>query len=267
MISAAFNELSLHVQTRGQGPELVFIHGWGMHGGIWDDVAGELESQFRIHQVDLPGHGQSPLNENAFELPTVTEQLYSTLATILEEPAVIVGWSLGGMVATHFATQYPRLVHKLVLIATNLRFSKTEDWPDAVEQDLLNLFANELTHNFSATLQRFLALQVKGDEYARQTLRELRQRITRQKEPDAKALEGGLQILSNDDLRQHVGQLNVPVKCIFGEHDMLVPESVVKKINILIPNCNSRVIEGAGHAPFISHSAEFLKELKEFIHE
>ncbi|NHZ69836.1 MAG: alpha/beta fold hydrolase, partial [Thermotogales bacterium] len=49
----------LHVDVYGAGPDLVLVHGWGMHGGIWSDWAGELSSCFRVWVVDLPGHGNS----------------------------------------------------------------------------------------------------------------------------------------------------------------------------------------------------------------
>ena len=50
---------SLKISSRGQGPELVLLHGWAMHSGIWGGVVDVLASEFRVNLVDLPGHGQS----------------------------------------------------------------------------------------------------------------------------------------------------------------------------------------------------------------
>ncbi len=47
----------LHVEVTGSGAPLVLLHGWGMHGGVWTDVAAQLAQDFRVHSVDLPGHG------------------------------------------------------------------------------------------------------------------------------------------------------------------------------------------------------------------
>ena len=50
----------LHVERMGAGPDLVMIHGWAMHSGIWNGVRDLLAARYRLHLVDLPGHGQSP---------------------------------------------------------------------------------------------------------------------------------------------------------------------------------------------------------------
>ena len=51
--------VAMHVDSHGSGAPLVLIHGWGMHGGIWDNVVPLLAQHFRVHCVDLPGHGYS----------------------------------------------------------------------------------------------------------------------------------------------------------------------------------------------------------------
>src|SRR6185437_12924270 len=50
---------SLYMETQGQGPELLLLHGWGLHGGIWDTLVPKLAPHLRITRVDLPGHGRS----------------------------------------------------------------------------------------------------------------------------------------------------------------------------------------------------------------
>ena len=51
--------MGLHVASKGSGPDLVLLHGWGMNGGVWDETACALAPYFRVHCVDLPGHGAS----------------------------------------------------------------------------------------------------------------------------------------------------------------------------------------------------------------
>jgi pimeloyl-[acyl-carrier protein] methyl ester esterase len=51
--------MALHVETFGSGPDLVLLHGWGMHGGVWGDFALRLAEHHRVHAIDLPGHGYS----------------------------------------------------------------------------------------------------------------------------------------------------------------------------------------------------------------
>ena len=49
------------VERFGQGPDLVLLHGWGMNGAVWHGIAQELAAHYRLHLVDLPGFGNSPL--------------------------------------------------------------------------------------------------------------------------------------------------------------------------------------------------------------
>jgi pimeloyl-ACP methyl ester carboxylesterase len=52
--------MSLHVESTGSGPPLIVLHGWAMHSGLWVPALPKLASRFRVHLVDLPGHGRSP---------------------------------------------------------------------------------------------------------------------------------------------------------------------------------------------------------------
>ena len=49
----------VHVESLGAGPPLVLLHGWAMHSGLWGSVPQQLAQRFRVHAVDLPGHGAS----------------------------------------------------------------------------------------------------------------------------------------------------------------------------------------------------------------
>jgi pimeloyl-[acyl-carrier protein] methyl ester esterase len=51
--------MTLCIETVGDGPDLVLLHGWGMDSGIWDGVRDQLSQMFRVHVVDLPGYGAS----------------------------------------------------------------------------------------------------------------------------------------------------------------------------------------------------------------
>ena len=53
--------MSVSVERFGQGPDLVLLHGWGMNGAVWHGIAQELAAHYRLHLVDLPGFGNSPL--------------------------------------------------------------------------------------------------------------------------------------------------------------------------------------------------------------
>ena len=134
----------LYVETTGEGPDLVMLHGWGMHSGVWQTVAEELSNSFRLHCVDLPGHGRSRDSKAATTLTAWTKCVAETMLPRVAGPAYWCGWSLGGMVATQLARDYSKLVKRLILVATSLRFCQSKDWLDAVAPEVLQGFATNL---------------------------------------------------------------------------------------------------------------------------
>lgn len=254
----------LHVASSGEGPDLVMLHGWGMNAEVWQPVSIALAKQFRIHRVDLPGHGQSQQQTKAETLKDWAEQVADAVIPNLNGPACWLGWSLGGMVTLQLASQCPQQVRRLLLIATSLRFCQANDWSEAVDPAVLQGFATELQQDHRQTLQRFLGLQVMGDAQARQTLKQLRQCVLAQPEPMTRVLQTGLDILRNADLRPLAAQLDLPVLLLGGEKDRLVSPSALRNVASMLQHCQLEILPAAGHAPFISQPELFVKLIKAY---
>ena len=62
--------MSVSVERFGQGPDLVLLHGWGMNGAVWHGITQQLAAYYRVHLVDLPGFGNSPLADEVSMRPT-----------------------------------------------------------------------------------------------------------------------------------------------------------------------------------------------------
>lgn len=259
-------QTGLHVVTVGDGPDVVLLHGWAMHGGVWDELTTHLSANFTLHVVDLPGHGLSPSTDH-LSLPGISEAVFEAVMPRLSQPAIWLGWSLGGLVVMQIALDHREWINKLVLTATSPCFSKQDDWHVAIDADVLAMFATQLAEDFASTLQRFLALQVKGSEHARQALRELKARMLSVAQPEQNALAAGLVILENTDLKQRLVELTMPVMLVAGAQDMLVPQAAIPKVAGMLPNAQYRIIESAGHAPFISHPQQFNQILDTFIYD
>ena len=248
----------IYQEQQGQGADIVLIHGWGMHGGIWAAVAERLAQRYRVTRVDLPGHGNSPMPAGGFDLPRLARMVMDDVP----QPATWVGWSLGGMVAMQAAIQQPQAVNTLVTVASLPQFVRGDDWPDAMPRGTLSGFADHLQENYPATLKRFLALQVRGTENERELLRLIQQQVASRPQPAPEALRLGLEILRASNLRPQLNQLNCPCHLFFGERDMLVPIKAARAMHALLPQARCHTIAGAGHAPFLSHLDIFLSELE-----
>ena len=258
--------MSLHVESHGSGAPLLLIHGWGMHGGIWSGVAPQLAQRFRVHCVDLPGHGYSKENGEGERGKGYTlDAIVSTLAAQFTEPLTVCGWSLGGQVALRWAQLAPVQVRRLVLVSSTPCFAEREGWLFGMAQETLRQFAAGLERDYAATLRRFLALQVRGSEHERELLLTLRNNLFSRGEPDLAALRGGLEVLRNADLRSELDSIRQPALVIAGERDKLTPPQASFYMAQELPNACVKEITGAAHAPFLSHPQIFLQHLSEFM--
>lgn len=237
----------MHITKTGQGPDLVMLHGWSMHSGVFAPLIEALSSQFTVHAVDLPGHGQSDWEIDGLE----TEPLLSKLAATLPERAIWLGWSLGGQFSLAYAARFPERVSQLILIATNPSFIQRESWP-GVEAAVLSDFAERCARQPQQTLQRFLMLQMQGHENPRQIKRQVLA-LLGEYVPVPPALTVGLEQLMALDLRAALRQLQMPVHMILGGQDALVPAALADSCKQLNPQLVTMVINDAGHMPFLSH--------------
>jgi len=253
----------LFVRSQGEGPDVVLLHGWGLHSGIWHSVVSRLQSHFRVHCVDLPGHGRSPLGDSPFTLQSVVAEVASAMQTRIDD-AHWLGWSLGGMVAMQLAQQHAAKVKSLALVACNLRFCHGDDWPCALPPEVLQSFSDNLQQHYEQTLQRFLALQVSMDSVGRSQLRQLKQQVFEERLPRVSALQGGLQIFATADLRTSASEVQQPVWLCAGGQDRLVPPEALSRIAELFPHVETHCIQHAGHAPFVADVKTFVRLLEDF---
>lgn len=257
--------MSLHVEVRGAGAPLLLIHGWGMHGGMWDEVAEILAQDFRVLAVDLPGHGRSSKSEPAPS--SALDAIVDALSTHFDEPLLVCGWSLGGQVALRWAEREPEKIRRLALVASTPCFVGRDGWECAMAAETLAQFAAALQQDYAMTLRRFLALQVRGSANERELLARLRESLFSRGEPDMEALRIGLEILRDCDLRESLSQIAQPTLVIAGERDTLTPPQASRYVAEHLPCARLEVIEGAAHAPFLSHPERFVGSLKRFLSE
>ncbi|NGP52374.1 pimeloyl-ACP methyl ester esterase BioH [Thioalkalivibrio sp. XN8] len=254
--------MSLHVETRGSGPGLVLLHGWGLNSAIWSPLLPRLEQRFRVVLADLPGHGRSPAGAAA---PTLAGWA-GAVAAVAPPGSTWLGWSLGGQVAmtAALAGHEPR---RLVLVATTPRFVTAPDWPCGVAAGVLRDFAAALGVDHAKTVRDFLSLQLRGDARAASLLRTLRELLANAPLPDPAALAAGLEILAATDLRDRLPALELPTLVVTGARDRLTPAAAGHRLAAALPAARRLEFADAAHAPFLTHPEEFLAGLEEFLDE
>ncbi|CAC9551197.1 Pimeloyl-[acyl-carrier protein] methyl ester esterase BioH (EC 3.1.1.85) [uncultured Gammaproteobacteria bacterium] len=235
----------LYSHTVGQGQTLVLLHGWGFNAELFNTLIEQYKNQYRITVIDLPGHGRSD------EVKGGVNEWCDEIIKILPDNPILLGWSLGGLLAINIANKIK--VSALILVATTPKFVQTNDWVYGIDANNFHQFSDALSLNLSKGLKRFISLQTSD----KAQLKILNQSIDALP-ANAKALNQGLEILLNSDFRHQFKQLKIPVQIILGNRDTLVPANIahwyaclatskpdVKVGKMLVITLNT------GHLPFL----------------
>jgi pimeloyl-[acyl-carrier protein] methyl ester esterase len=256
---------SLHLSVSGDGPPLVLIHGWAMHGGVFHALVDRLRDRHTLYLVDLPGHGLSRDDATPLEFDAVCDAIQAQVPV-----APWLGWSLGGMFALHAAVRDPARVPALVALCSSPCFVRGSDWRFGVSPEIFRDFAQGLADDYRGTLDRFVALEAFGSDHAKDELRELRAELFARGEPAARVLVDGLRILETIDQRPLLPRLRVPSLWMAGRRDRLVDPRAMRDAAALIEQAGHASagfvqIEHAGHAPFLTHVDEVVAHLDDFL--
>lgn len=241
----------------GHGDELVLLHGWGLNSAVWTTLLPHLTPYFRVHCLDLPGFGESGWEPGFAQLSAMGERIRQYIEAECAGPVHIVGWSMGGLIATDLALRQPRLVKHLMTVASSPRFVASNNWP-GVDESVLNDFQLQLADNLEATLKRFLAVQTLGSPHAREDMKALRQQLLSKPLPHAEALQAGLSWLQHCDLRSQLAELTMPLTRFYGRLDSLVPAKVAEHITA----GDMQIFAHSAHAPFMTERVEFAEAIR-----
>jgi pimeloyl-[acyl-carrier protein] methyl ester esterase len=274
---------ALHFSTfpkpQKQSIPIVLLHGWGLNSAVWqpllDNLSTEFTDAFHVITIDLPGFGAN-INRKVspYSLANVCQQIMDTV----EQPAIYLGWSLGGLVATEMALTHPEKVLGLITVASSPRFLEhrlaevTEDkeanqlvWP-GIKPQVLSAFHQQLHIDAKKTINGFLKLQAMGSPHVRQDIKQISQLVFQHDMANKNTLDESLNLLETSDYRSKLVDIKQPFLRLYGTADSLVPKSVIGLVAKLAENnSDQHIFQGASHAPFISHLNDFTQVLTDWL--
>ncbi len=245
---------------------LVLLHGWGLNSAVWqpfiDSLPDSFFNDFNIITIDLPGFGNNVNKEiNPYSIDNICQYIANTVT----ESAVYLGWSLGGLIATEMAINYPEKVIGLVTIASSPYFleekgQKIEEkqliWP-GIKAKVLDSFHHQLQVDIQKTITNFLKIQAMGSPHIRQDINKISELVFQYDMANKTTLEQSLMLLESSDYRQQLSSITQPFLRLYGDADSLVPKAVIDKVAQLAPASDFHRFKQASHAPFISHLDDF----------
>jgi YbgC/YbaW family acyl-CoA thioester hydrolase len=254
------NGVSLAVEVRGEGPALLFVHGYPLDRTLWQHQLGALTG-FRRIAPDLRGLGLSDAPDLGYSMATYADDLAALLDALHLDQAVLCGLSMGGYVALEFARRYRTRLRGLVLMDTRaeadtpearkareaaMQVARERGAPAIAAQMLATLFAPGAAAMMPQVVDRVKGMMeaapVKGIIGA---LAAMRDRVDSR--PTLAALEG------------------IPTLVVVGEQDQTTPPAAAKLIADGIPGAMLSIIPGAGHLPPVEQPLATTRVLAEFL--
>jgi pimeloyl-ACP methyl ester carboxylesterase len=243
-----------------QQSPVMFLHGFGGSIGHWRHNWTEIAAQNAVYAIDLVGFGASRKPQTEYQINLWVEQLHDFWQTFVRVPMVIVGNSIGSLVALVAAATYPEMVKSLVMVSLFDPSAEQElipGWllPVANWLKLAVVPRFLLKRLFYVVRQPWLAKRWAKFAYANDGAidRELMDIfLTPAQEAEAAdafaaILRGIISIYFSPNVRRFLPKMKVPMLLIWGHSDRIIPRSNVENLVRLNPNLQFVEIKGAGH--------------------
>lgn len=250
-----------HLRWGDAGPPVVLLHGIGGGREGWASTGAALAAAgFRAFALDQPGYGLSPTIE-PFDLAGMAAAVARLITWTGETSAIVVGHSMGGMVAQELAARTPACVRALVLAATSPAFGPSDgEWQrNFLASRFAPLDAGQGMAGLAAQLVPTMAAQ--GADPSRLAA--------------AQALMAGvpettyrraLAALVRFDRRDALARIGVPTLVITGDEDRTAAPEVARRMAARIPGAAVEILPATGHLLMLEQPAAFDRVLLDFLH-
>ncbi len=238
-LTRPFGTLHLRIDGPARGPSVVFANSLGTDLRLWDRVLPLLPPGLRMIRYDKRGHGLSSVG-GGHSLPDHVDDAIAVIEAFAPGPVILVGLSIGGLIAQGVASQRPDLIRALVLSNTAARLGTAQSWTEriaAVKAEGLEGIADGVMDRWFAP-----AFRTKPE-------------VALWRAMLARTPAGGYiaacDALARADQRAATARLRLPALLIAGSEDGATAPALVRDTADLIPGAAFHVIPGAGHLPCV----------------
>lgn len=243
---------------RSAASTLVFANSLGTDMRIWVDVARVFSETMRFVRYDKRGHGMSDAPDAPYSLADHVDDLDALLTHLEIDNAIIVGVSVGGMIAQGVALKSPERVRGLILCDTAAKIGTADAWDERINA----IRASGLESIGDGIMERWFSSGYRaGSPVELKLWRNLLVRTP------VEGYVGTCAALRDADMRESVGTLDMPVLCVCGDEDGATPPDVVRELAGMIPGATYLEVARAGHLPCIEQPAILANAISAFISE
>ena len=246
--------------VRGRGARtIVFLHGIGADHRAFDDQLETFSQSFRAVAWDMPGYGSSAALES-MTFPALADAAVALLDSLGVDRAVIVGHSMGGMVAQELVSRRSDRVDALVLYATTPAFGPGDgEWQRRFLAERLQPLDEGKT---PADIAPALVRQILAPDA---DPRAVARALACMSAVPAATYRAALHCIVAFDGRKGLAEIRCPTLALAGEHDRVTPPAVVERMAKAIPRARYELLAGVGHLANLERPADFDAALSRFL--
>ncbi len=253
-------DTEIYYEVRGDGPDLVLLHPFPAHHGVWTVVADLLATRFRVITPDLRGMGESAPGEGAATMEKHAEDLLHVCLDARVQKAVFAGNSIGGYILFEFWRRYRERITGLILVDTKAGADTDEVRKNrmAVAEDVIKRGTQPF---IDAQLPKLL-----GESTHRNrpdVVQAARQMMMRSSAAGIAAVQKGM--AERPDSVGTLATITVPTLVIFGEEDVVTPAADMEQVHRGIRGSVMRRIAKAGHYSPFEQPGEVHSAMREFL--
>lgn len=218
-------------------PTVLLLHGWIASGGLnWLSAFGPLAQRYRVVAPDMRGHGRGIRTRRRFRLADCADDMAALLAHLDADPAIVVGYSMGGPIAQLLWRRHPDAVAGLVLCATSYRFV-TGARERFIFSSMMATAAS--TTRAGQLLSRVPVASVRrlapGGSGARPSSLPAWAAAEMRRHDVVKIMEAG-QAIGSYNARRWIGEVDVPTTVLVTERDRAISPGEQRKLATTIPD-------------------------------
>lgn len=250
------DDIRLNAEISGPagGAALVLIHALGTNLTLWDDLLPLLLPGLRILRLDLRGHGASDVPAAPYAMGTLVRDVERLMDHFAIKDAVLLGVSLGGMIAQGLAVKRLDLVRALILSNTAAKIGSAALW----EARIAEVRTTGLETYADGAMERMFGRNWRTEP----GMPAVRAMLTHT-HPDGWI--GCASAIAGTDFYTPTASLRLPCLGIAGANDGTTPPDLVRETADLIPGSQFSLIRGAGHLPLVEKPAEYAAIIGTFL--
>lgn len=244
------DNLNISYVEEGSGKTIVLFHGWGANKEAFTPIIKRLSEYMRVVALDFPGFGKSDEPKEIWDVDKYSEFMKSFIKEADCEEAIWLGHSFGGRVIIKLFEKMEKKPEKIVLVdSAGIK-------PRRGAEYYLRVYSYKLG-------KKILKLPILNKTGLYEAL------VKNAGSSDYKVLSENMRAtmsrVVNEDLREYLRDINVPVLLIWGDNDTATPLSDAKIMDSLLSDSGIVVLEGAGHFSYLDRPQKFFAALEYFV--